>query len=540
MNRLPFIERATYSRGFKRSGERNKRGSFFFLSILIAVLFGVVTFRLFQLTVVKGEYYRRLSEENRIREIVIEPKRGTIYDRNGTVIAENTLPNYKDTGNLIKTKRTYTNGTAIGHVIGYRAIADEADLKNDHCLANLHLGDKTGKKGVEAIFDCELRGTRGKKLIELDAHGREIKTLGLVPSSRGKNLNLALDMNLQKRAFEMIEATGSARAAVIATKPATGELLAMAATPSYDPQAFENNDQKKMKAYLTAPEHPLFNRATEGTYPPGSLFKLVVAAGALEDKKVRADTTILDTGFVKVGPAIYNNWFYTDYGRTEGEINVIKALQRSNDIYFYKVGEKLGEKRMKYWSEEFGLGRKVPFQFDQAEGIIPSPYWKEERLGEDWFTGDTYNFSIGQGYVLTTPLQMHQTAVAFTNDRGTVCNPQLLKNAYPTCHQIKLSSETVDLVRKGMRAACETGGTAWPMFEFAVNGKKISTGCKTGTAESQNPKETKPHAWFTVFAPFDNPEIIVTALLENAGQGSTEAAPIAKELLRTYFEAKSK
>ncbi|MBI1863324.1 hypothetical protein HYS00_04370, partial [Candidatus Microgenomates bacterium] len=363
--------------------------------------------------------------------------------------------------------------------------------------------------------------------------GREIQTLGLVPPEPGKDIHLALDMNLQKRASDMIEATASARAAVIATRPKTGELLVMASTPSYDPQAFEDHDQAKMYEYLTSTTHPLFNRATEGTYPPGSIFKLIVATGALEDKKIDENTIVVDTGQTKVGPAVYNNWFYTDYGKTEGDVNLIKALQRSNDTYFYKVGEKLGEGRIKHWSEEFGLGQKVPFPLDQAEGTIPSPFWKQERLGEDWFTGDTYNFSIGQGYALATPLQMHQVAAVFANN-GTVCDPQLLKNAYPLCHPMKIAKHTVELVRKGMHQACETGGTAWPLFDFSVDGKRIQLGCKTGTAESQD-STTKPHAWFTVFAPFDDPQIQVTVMVENAGQGSSIAAPIAKEILTTYF-----
>lgn len=538
MDKLPIIERASYSRGFKRNGEGNKRAPFIVFTLLIGALFLIVTGRLFQLTVVKGDYYRRLSDDNRIRTIVIEPKRGTIFDRNKTVIASSEEPNYKDTSDYIKSKRTYVGGTAIGHIVGYRAVADREDIKNNECLTTLGLGDRTGKKGVEEAFDCELRGKRGQKLIELNALGREQKIIGLVPPTAGRDLVLALDMNLQRRAYELIEATASARAAVIATHPKTGELLAMAAVPSYDPQDFENNNQKKMQEYLTAENHPLFNRATEGTYPPGSIFKLIVAAGALEDKKINEDTVVEDTGFVKVGPAIYNNWFYTDYGRTEGPINVIKSLQRSNDIFYYKIGEKLGPLRIKHWSEHMGLGEAVNFPLHQSNGLIPSPFWKEKQLGEKWFTGDTFNASIGQGYTLTTPLQMHQATVPFATKESTICDPQLLKDGYPTCRAVKLSKQTIDIVRRGMRAACETGGTAWPLFDFKVKDKRIPLGCKTGTAESQNPKETKPHAWFTVFAPYDNPEILITVLVENAGQGSDIAAPIAKDLLTTYFAQK--
>jgi len=535
MNKLPIIERASYARAFKKSGESDKRSSFFFFSLIIAALFSVVIFRLFQLTVVKGEYYRRLSDENRVKEIVIEPKRGTILDRNDVVVAYNTVPNYKSSDNIIKTKRIYVGGDSLGHIIGYRGLADKNDISEDNCLTNLEPGDKTGKKGVESAFDCDLRGTRGKKLIELDARGKEVKTLGLVPPQPGTDIHLALDMALQQKAYDLISTSSASRAAVVATKPKTGEVMVLASSPSYDPQAFEDADQGKMKIYLTADNHPLFNRATEGTYPPGSIFKLVVAAGALEDKKIDEDFIVNDTGFIKIGPATYNNWFYTDYGKTEGDVNIIKAIQRSNDTFFYKTGEKLGEGRIKHWSENFGLGQKVNFPLDQAEGLIPSPFWKEEKLKEDWFTGDTYNFSIGQGYVLATPLQMHQVASVFAN-KGTVCDPQLLKNAYPLCHSMKLSEKTISLIRTGMNKACETGGTAWPMFDFAVNGKKISLGCKTGTAETPGPNQPEPHAWFTVFAPFDDPQIAITVMVENGGQGSSIAAPIAKEVLRTYFE----
>lgn len=228
-------------------------------------------------------------------------------------------------------------------------------------------------------------------------------------------------------------------------------------------------------------------------------------------------------------------------------MNITKALQRSNDIYFYKVGERLGADEIKRWAEKFGYGQSTGIQLEEADGLIPSEFWKEEVLKENWYLGDTYNFSIGQGYMLVTPLQVAQATAVIANN-GALCKPKLLKtnsphgmtnpaDTQPECTKLGLNQKTLDLVKQGMTEACTVGGTGWPLFEFTANRQRIQVACKTGTAESHE-KSKIPHAWFTAYAPSQNPEIVVTVLVEESGQGSDIAAPIAKEVLSSYFERK--
>jgi len=529
-------------------------------SLIILGICAVFILRLFHLTVVKGEYYRRLSEENRIREIVIEPKRGKIIDRKGFVVAENKEGDNKLTSGRITSARFYSAPEETAHLVGYRQIADAGEIKKDICINHLDLADKTGKRGVERMYECQLRGRNGKKLIEVDAGGKYINTVAIIPPQNGETIQLAMDLELQKTTFELIKGK---RAAVIVLDPQTGKVLALTSSPSFNIQQFESADPS-IESYFTDKEKPLFNRATEGTYPPGSIFKLVVATGALESGKITEKTLIEDTGQITAGPLKFGNWYFLQYGRTEGMVDFVKALQRSNDIYFYKAGEALGPEGIRDWSEKFGLGVRIPFVFEQSEGLIPSAFWKEEVLSEKWYLGDTYNFSIGQGYVLVTPLQMALSSSVFANN-GYLCTPQLLRDKPSSCIKLPISQKTIELVRTGMKKACETGGTGWPLFEFKVQNldlrmkrlsetpddkkasveaqmerdplywRKIETGCKTGTAES-HAKSGVSHAWFTIFAPFDNPEIAVTVLIEEGGQGSDVAAPIARDILKAYFE----
>jgi len=520
---------------------------FFMFGIGLTVL--VLSLRLFQLTIVKGAYYRRLSEENRVKEITIDPKRGSIIDRKGFVIAENKEADVSSGHERISSRRLYEAGEETAHLIGYRQLADRADIKNDNCVNRLKLGDKVGKKGVEQLFDCELRGVAGKKLVEVDAVGEYLRTLTVVPPQNGATIQLAIDLDLQKTAYEAIKGK---KAAVVGLVPKTGEVLVFTSSPSFDPQAFEDGGGQ-VEDYLADTDHPLFNRLTEGTYPPGSIFKLFVSAGILEDKKMTEDTIVMDTGNIKAGPITFGKWYFLQYGKTEGPVNLIKALQRSNDIYFYKAGEALGPEGIKKWAGRFGLNGGTDIGMNETEGTIPSPFWKEETLHEKWYLGDTYNMSIGQGYTLLAPIQLAQGVLPFANG-GNLCSPVLLKNGKTNCRKVAMSQKTLALIREGMRQACATGGTGWPLFDFAVAAspeaalaggktaspsalpkKSIPVGCKTGTAES-HAKSGMPHAWFTAFAPFEEPEIMLTILVEEGGQGSDVAAPIARDIFKAYFE----
>ena len=503
--------------------------------ILVGLSFLILLLRLFQLTIVKGTYYRRLSEENRIREITIEPMRGKILDRKGFVLVENEKGNVETKKERIISPRVYLAREEMAHLLGYRQSADAQDLKNDSCINKLISGDKVGKKGIEKAYECELRGSAGKKLIEVDAHGNYLKTLTIIPPKDGDAIQLAIDHELQNKAYEAIK---TKKAAVIGLKPATGEVLVFVSTPSFDPQKFEDGDVK-VEDYFTDPTKPLFNRITEATYPPGSIFKLFVASGVLEEKKMTEDTIIEDNGSIKAGPLSFGNWYFLQYGKTDGPVDMVKAIRRSNDIYFYKAGEVLGPEGMKKWASVFGLSEKTNIGFDEAEGLIPSPFWKSEVLKERWYLGDTYNTAIGQGYTLLSPLQIARGVLPFANG-GNLCQPTLLKNEDPKCKKLNISPKTFGIIHEGMKQACSPGGTGWPLFDFTASNSaglktKIQTGCKTGTAESHG-KSGIPHAWFTVFAPFDNPEIMLTVLVEEGGQGSDVAGPIARDILKAYFE----
>lgn len=364
------------------------------------------------------------------------------------------------------------------------------------------------------------------------------------------------------------------KGAIVVSDPRSGAILALYSRPSFDPNVFTlwlNNETSASYDFIPDGEYetvesilsdnekqPLLNRAIGGLYPPGSTFKLVTAVAALEKQAIESDTRIADTGILRVGEFSFGNWYFLQYGKTDGELNVVGAMKRSNDIFFYKAAELTGVENISSFAHQFGLGDKFGIDLDGEEkGTVPSPSWKEDIIGEPWYLGDTYNYGIGQGYLLTTPLQINTMAAVFAN-RGTLFAPHLIKGKSHILKKNFIKKENIDLVAEGMRQSCDTGGVAWPFFGFKVKNEKlkvdgrdyvreasdsantvrVSVACKTGTAEIGD-KDTKPHAWITVFAPFYKPEISVTVLVENGGEGSSVAGPIAKEILQDYFEKKT-
>lgn len=515
---------------FVGSKDPTRRTIFLILMFCVSVFFIILLMKLFTLTIVKGDYYRRLSEANRIKEIPIEPKYGTIRDRKGFVLAENKDVVISSTQDFIRSERVYYFPAETAHIIGYRQLADKKDIESDYCPRKLLPNERVGKKGVEKLFDCDLRGIPGKKLVEVNASGKKEGIIAVIPPLPGKTLQLALDIELQKAAFL---AMGGRRGVVIAMKPTTGELLVFVSSPSFDPAFFEKGDVRVAELFDNK-DKPLLDRITEGVYPPGSIFKPIIATGALEEGIFTDKTIVQDNGFVMAGALRFGNWYFLQYGRTEGPVDMLKAIQRSNDTYFYKLGEAMGPEKMQQWAEKFGLGTAIDIGFDGADGTLPSPFWKSEVLKERWYLGDTYNYAIGQGYLSTTPLQMAYALEPFANN-GYQCKPQLLKGAPPECKKLPIKQSTLDIIKEGMKRACSPGGTGWPLFDFKVKTGPIQTACKTGTAES-HVKSGIPHAWAEVFAPAEKPEIAITVLLEEAGQGSDVAVPVAKAILKTYFE----
>lgn len=556
--KLPPFIRSQSDINFRPSRPMEHHIRIYLIPLAIGFFFLLFAARLFHLTVVKGTYYQFIAENNRIREVPLQGERGTIYDRKGRRISYDTKSTSPAKDPF---QRLYPGGPALAHILGYRQIASEKHLLHDACEEPLRINDRVGIQGVEALYECHLRAIKGKRLVEIDATGKAIRTISQVEPQSGKSLKLSIDSALQEKAYEIIDTnaitTGvkvdltKKRVAVIGLDPQTGEILLLLSYPSYDPENFEKGS-KKSAQYFTDKAKPLFDRALLGTYPPGSVFKPFVAAGALEEEAITEDETVQDNGYIQAGPIRFHNWFYNQYGKTDGAVDLRKGLQRSNDIYFYTIGERMTPEHIKKWAGTFGFGKSTGIAFPEASGLIPTDFWKRETIGEKWYLGDTYNLSIGQGYLLTTPLQVAHASAAFANG-GKLCKPQILRldasenedileSSEPDCTDLGLSPKTITAVREGMRKACQTGGTGWPFFNFGVpagksasDSARIDVGCKTGTAQSHRP-HADPHAWFTVFAPYDKPEILLTVMVEEGGEGSNVAAPIAKEILKEYFD----
>lgn len=547
-----------------KAREEPRLGRTHALWALSTILFILLTARLFWLQIVSGSRNRTLSEENRILARLIQAPRGVIMDRHGNVLAENE-PVYTEVdescrgqrlfpdtrwdlfcsasrtisreealehqalgrGSEIATLvgRHYRLGREIAHTVGYVGEASAEDLAQH---PDYDMGDLVGKGGVELVYEELLHGQNGAELVEVDAQSVVVREVAKKEPIPGEELTLTIDAQLQVRASALLEGK---RGALVAVNPQNGEVLALVSSPSFDP-----NDVGRS---LSSEDQPFFNRALAGLYPPGSVFKVVTAVAGLEEGTITASTEIEDTGEIRIGPYRYGNWYFNQYGRTEGVLTIVRAIKRSNDIFFYKVGESVGATRLSDWAKAFGYGRLSGIDLPgEQEGLVPSPEWKEQTQGERWFLGNTYHFAIGQSDLQVTPLQVTLMTAAAAS--GKLCQPHLRLDgeAGTVCRDLGTGEDTLWLVREGMMEACRNGGTAFPFFNFGVMEegvrRRIEVGCKTGTAEFGDP-QGRTHAWFTVFAPAEAPEIVVTVLLEGAGEGSYQAAPVAKDFLTYYF-----
>lgn len=518
---------------------------FFFLLIFS---FGGFLIRLIFLQIVSGARLAQKAEQNRLKILPTIASRGVIYDRNGIILARNTTSG-----------REYPLGSALAHLIGFVGEANEEELN----VFALSPGSLVGKMGIEREEDKVLRGFNGGTLVETDASGHTLRQLSQKEAIVGQDLHLFIDVDLQKRAGQIL---AGQKGAIIAST-ADSKILLLASSPAFDPNLFSKNiyskvkdgdKEKELEKVLNSPDRKIFNRAIAGLYPPASTFKIVTTTAGLETGVIDKTETIEDTGEIRVGKFRYGNWYFDQYGKKEGQVDIIKALKRSNDIYFYKVGERLGVTRLSNWAKAFGLGKitNIPLAGEEA-GLVPDENWKKTVKHEQWYLGDTYIMAIGQGDLQTTPIQVHQMMALIANN-GASCAPKIVNDGVKQdCRQLPISQEVIKVVQEGLKEACADGGTGWPFFNFkiktdkikidgvnyfrkdtdAVDEVRIPVACKTGTAEFGHP-EDKTHAWFTVFAPVENPEIVVTVLLEEAGQGSDKAGPLAKQILQTWFESK--
>lgn len=566
--------------------QRGFRSSFALIFLVIISL--AIFSKLFWIQIFKGEYYNKLSDSNRIRTIPIHAPRGVILDRNGKPLVYNS-PGFRKTENgkvkvlnqdqalsliakgekdlEIDSLRFYPYGEVFSHVLGYIGQISEEEIKSKK-FSDYLSNDLVGKIGIEKEYEKILKGVDGKELVEVNSLGETVRKLGKTDPVSGEDIKVNLDVDIQKAAFSAMEKVK--RGSVVVSDP-KGKILAILSKPSFDPNLFTMGEGYKSATISSYPDlssilrdsqsQPLLDRAVSGVYPPGSTFKLVVAASGLENKIIDEGFSVADTGKISVGEFSFANWFFTQYGRTDGDVDVIKGIKRSNDVFFYKLGEKVGVDKISEFAENFDLGKETNIDLpEENPGLLPTRKWKEDEIGEPWYLGDTYHYSIGQGYLLTTPLQVNLWTQVIANG-GDLFVPHILKSDRmnkPSKTNL-ISSETQDLIRQGMIESCAPGGVAWPFFDFKVKNpnlkidgknileapqatssagfkdyRKIIVACKTGTAEHGGEK-TLPHAWITLFAPAYDPEIVVTVLSEESGEGSNIAAPIAKKILEDYF-----
>jgi penicillin-binding protein 2 len=561
--RVHDVEEATY---WERSGEAalSNWRRIALLAVVIIAFFGLFL-RLFHLQVSEGKNWRVLADSNRIQVRVIHAPRGVIYDMNGKILSQNepgfrlvdSSPSAQIHSRLVSrdealkmevnndprfqeleidSLRSYPMGEVASHILGYMGEITSDELK-DPKFSNYKLGDQIGRGGVEESYEKTLKGKDGGEVIEVDSAGNKIRTLNRIDPIPGQNLYLTVDADLQKVVYkalsDQVKKVGACCGAVVATDPKSGQILALASYPSFDPADLN-------KALLDQ-NSPLLNRVIGGTYPPGSTFKIASSLAGLSSNKINPKDTVEDTGIISLGAFTFANWYYTEYGRKEGMVDMLKAIQRSNDIYYYHLGEVVGEKILSDTSKKLGLGEILGIDIPgEVKGLIPDNDWKEANVGESWFPGDTLHMSIGQGFVLTTPLQVHNLISVVAAD-GRRYPPHLAyKITSPTGKLVKqfkfdnysaspFKQTDINLIKQGLELVPKNGGTAWPFFTFTV-----PTAGKTGTAEFGDPKD-KTHAWYTSYAPSQDPKIAVTAMVEAGGEGSSTAAPIVKEIYRWYF-----
>jgi len=441
-------------------------------------------------------------------------------------------------------EKTGIKAFSFSHLLGYTGKISETELnKMDKGYS---LIDYIGKSGLEYFWEKELKGVPGQKNIEVDALGRQKKIVNEVPARDGANLRLAIDADLQKKTESVVASylkkLNLHRASVIIINPQNGEVLSLVSLPAYDNNFFAKGiSQDDYTNYLNDPNQPLFNRAIAGEFPSGSTFKLVVASAALQEKVISETTSFLSTGGLRLG-----QWFFPDWkAGGHGTTNVRKAIAESVNTFFYYIGGGyqdfvgLGVDRLAKYAKLFGMGAKSGIDLpSEATGFVPTADWKKATKGESWYIGDTYHFAIGQGDVLVTPLQVANYTVAVANG-GKLMEPHVVNAILDSNNNVIseiapkiirenfIDSYNINIVREGMRQTVLAGSAR------SLQTLPVEMAGKTGTAQWSTKKA--PHAWFTGFAPYDNPQVVITIMVEEGREGSTVAVPMAREIMQWYF-----
>ena len=586
------------------------------LTLFVLIVVGVLFIRLWFLQIISGATYRRKSESNRIDLRDILPVRGMVFDRNGELLVDNrasfalgVIP--EDIKNLdgliddisrlveidslsakktinetlrrnpfnpvyikkvltrdelarietnifhmpgviieVKPKRHYIYGPFASHLIGYLGEIDKGQLNKEGYKRN-KIGDFVGKFGVEKKWQRYLNGVRGGQQIEVDASGRRLRVLYQKAAEPGFNVYLTIDKDLQMLAEHSLE---SRAGAIVAMNPMTGEVLTMASRPSFNSNDFATGmDEKGWKRLVSNPRFPLQNRVISGQYPPGSLFKIAVAIAGLEEGVIDPNEKIFCGGSYSFKGRIYRDWKEEGHGY----VDLHRALVESCDVYFYKMGQKIGIDTIARYAKSLGFGSKTNLQLgDEKEGLIPNRAWKLRRWHVPWQEGETLSVAVGQSFALVTPIQMVRVVSALFNG-GVLFKPQVTKGIKKenkerifkfkpnSLRRWSIKTENMELIKQALVGVVNEPHGTGKRAKF----DQIRVAGKTGTSqvialpeerelarEKDVPYKFRDHAWFVAVAPAENPAIALAVLIEHSGTGGSVAAPIAKKILECYFK----
>lgn len=598
------------------------------LFALVVILFATLVARMLTLQVVEHETYQLRADNNRTQIQTLAPSRGMIYDRNGRLLADNQtsfslavvaervediedllssiikilsldpqqvekiraelakrsrtdaavvilealsekqvsllavnrhrLPGIEVMSHLV---RSYPMGSIAAHAVGSVRRLTKEDLQTVQPVQ--YRGSQfIGKRGVEAFYEKSLHGKVGYQKVETDAYGRVRRVLDVQGAQTGQNLILHLDSKLQAAS---VDALDGRRGAVVALDPATGGVLAMVSQPSYDPNLFVSGiSPSQFKEISNSIYVPLFNRAVNGQYAPGSTFKPVVGLAGISSSTTDWKETIDDKGWFKLSgqERVYRDWSWTkDDSGGQGEVNLNRAIYRSSNVYFYDLASRMEVNSLLSFARQFGFGRNLALDIPQASsGLLPTPEWKRKVKNQPWYPGDSVNLGIGQGDLLATPLQMAAVAATIAN-RGKVVRPKMLMSGDPSIDEmigvdeplqiVGISEEDWENMVDSMEDVVHRGGkgfrgngTAWAYIGQNIGYRMAG---KSGTSqvveinqgevydEGKLSEFRRKHAWFIAFAPVDNPTIAVAVLVENGGGGSSVAAPVAKAVIDAHL-----
>jgi penicillin-binding protein 2 len=584
--------------------------------VIICVLFAfvVLLIRLIYLQVVMGEEYRRLSLNNSIRLQSIDPPRGRLYDRYSSLLVDN-RPSFdvhitlKDARPLQQTleklslhlqtpaekllstikqtqrasaykplllkqdvgrdtlaaievnkfdlpgvsvnvnlRRQYIYERNAAHLIGYLSEISPDEIKSGS-YPDCRSGDLIGKFGAEKVYENFLRGKRGGRQVEVNANGLVVRILKTVEAEPGQNVYLTIDQKLQHRTEELLDGVVGA---AVAIEPETGQILALASSPSFDQNFFVGGiTHEQWYSLISNPFKPMSNRAIQGEYPPGSTYKIVTALAGLEEGVINEQTAFFCPGYYRFGSRVYRCWKKDGHGK----VDIMKAVEESCDVFFYQVGQRLGVDRLAWYAKGFGLGSPTGIVLDhESQGLIPTAAWKEKRIGIPWQEGETLSVAIGQGFDLATPVQMAVLAAALANG-GNRYQPTILDSIRSADGQILRKNEprligklpvglsNLDILRRGLwKVVNGENGTARGsrLVDIDMSGKTGTSQVISRKEDESLPEEDMPvhlrsHAWFVAYAPSDEPRIAVAVVVEHGEHGSGTAAPIAREMIKTYL-----